>query len=523
MMKSSGEIVNNIVGQKAARTAMAAKTAQDEKTAMAAKTAKTAQDEKTAKTAKAENTVKTAKAAKTAQDEKTAKTAKAGNTAKTAKAGNTAKTVQAAKAAGGPKQGNRFKILTVLKILLEETEGLDASGTRNITALSTDEILKRYMERTGKKLSKETLKTYLKVFVSSFHMMPGSGAGCPLRTSSDGITDADTELMYDWMHEDEEDEDEDGNPGEVPKSGQLNYFYMETPYGLSVPEIRLLIDIIQSARSLPKEETEKIIGKLKALTPRMYWDDIEGQMYGTSSGDIYREKTRHSPDAIAVGSRISEAIRNRCLLAFRYRKWQWDEQAGRYVLVPRKAEDYIAAPWAAMWNEEDSYMVAAMLTEEPDVRHFRADKMQDVRIIRPGSREWNELSEESRQLAEKYLKQGKEFSVNDYRREHFGMFGGRKEEVRLRIRSGTAEASGELIGEVHEGVVLNYFGKENVRFSTKREDGWATVRLIAAVSPQFYRWVAGLGTDAEITGPQWVRDGYITFLKNSLKAYGDRK
>ena len=42
-----------------------------------------------------------------------------------------------------------------------------------------------------------------------------------------------------------------------------------------------------------------------------------------------------------------------------------------------------------------------------------------------------------------------------------------------------------------------------------------------AVSPQFYGWLAGLGTGAAIVSPENIRRDYISFLKKTLKNYGE--
>ena len=48
------------------------------------------------------------------------------------------------------------------------------------------------------------------------------------------------------------------------------------------------------------------------------------------------------------------------------------------------------------------------------------------------------------------------------------------------------------------------------------------VQACIRVSQQFFGWVAGLGTGAVIVSPENIRKEYISFLKKTLKNYGDK-
>ena len=54
-------------------------------------------------------------------------------------------------------------------------------------------------------------------------------------------------------------------------------------------------------------------------------------------------------------------------------------------------------------------------------------------------------------------------------------------------------------------------------------EGHFRVSVKVFVSPQFYGWLFGLGTDAEILAPQKIRDGYAEMLAGVLGQYGTEK
>lgn len=82
------------------------------------------------------------------------------------------------------------------------------------------------------------------------------------------------------------------------------------------------------------------------------------------------------------------------------------------------------------------------------------------------------------------------------------MFGGEEETVTLQFED-------RLVG-----VVLDRFGKDtDIR---KTADGKFTVRIHAAVSGQFFGWLAGLGSGAVIAAPEEVRERYVAWLQDIL-------
>ena len=83
------------------------------------------------------------------------------------------------------------------------------------------------------------------------------------------------------------------------------------------------------------------------------------------------------------------------------------------------------------------------------------------------------------------------------------MFSGEEQTVTLRCANRMA------------GVVLDRFGQEITLFP--EGDGYFTVRVPVAVSPQFFAWVTGLDNQVHILAPAAVLEEYRQYLTAILQ------
>src|SRR5699024_11840121 len=91
-----------------------------------------------------------------------------------------------------------------------------------------------------------------------------------------------------------------------------------------------------------------------------------------------------------------------------------------------------------------------------------------------------QMTEEQREGGEIYRK----LDLASYSRKSFGMFGGKEEKVRLRVRNDLA------------GVIIDRFGKEVMMVPGRGE--YFTVSVDVNVSSQFFGWIFALGDGMEI-------------------------
>ena len=250
------------------------------------------------------------------------------------------------------------------------------------------------------------------------------------------------------------------------------YFLASREFEL--PELKLLVDAVQSSRFLSERKSVELISKLEKLASRYDAGSLRRQV--TVSG---RVKTMNESIYYNV-DRIHDAIASDVQITFRYFDWGVDRE--------RHYRDrlYTASPYALCWDDQNYYLIAH--SERHGLTHYRVDKM--------GQAEVTDLPREG-------VEQFSQIDVTSYTNQTFGMFAGEESVV-------TMEFPKRLIG-----VVLDRFGREvDIR---PMSDTIFRVRAKVAVSGQFFGWLAGIGPDARIAAPEAVQKRYVQWLSDILR------
>lgn len=232
-----------------------------------------------------------------------------------------------------------------------------------------------------------------------------------------------------------------------------------------LPELKLLVDSIQSSKFVTQKKTLALIRKLEGLCSVHDAQMLERQVYVRRRVKSMNESVYYNVDA------ISDAISRDRALRFRYFEFTVAGER-RYR---RQGSYYQLSPYALIWDDENYYMLA-WDEAESRFKHFRVDKMTHIMAL--------ELAREGKDAFQK-------LDMSVYSQQVFGMFAGRTEPVRMRFAEHLA------------GAVIDRFGKD-VILIPEGEKGF-TVTAEVAVSPQFFAWVFGFGTEAEILSPESVR------------------
>ena len=151
---------------------------------------------------------------------------------------------------------------------------------------------------------------------------------------------------------------------------------------------------------------------------------------------------------------------------------------------------YVVSPFAMPWDDENYYLVAYD-SEAGIIKHYRVDKMEKISTL-----------DEERDGQEVY--QALDMAV--YTRKTFGMFTGEEIKVQMRFEN-------HLVG-----AVLDRLGSEV--FIVPDGPAHFTVRTDVVVSPQFFAWVLGFGSQAQIVGPAHVVDGMKAHIGSVAALYG---
>lgn len=246
-----------------------------------------------------------------------------------------------------------------------------------------------------------------------------------------------------------------------------------------LPELKLLVDAVQASKFISRRKSEELIRKLESLASEHDARQLQRDVF------IYnRPKTGNETIYYNV-DQIHTAILNNRQIQYQYAEWTVKKE-----LKPKKqGAVYTVSPWSLTWDDANYYLIA--YDEEAGcMKHYRVDKMQRARVT---GRE--RIGKESFQ----------DFDLVEFSKKTFSMYGGHDEEV-------TLQCGNELVG-----VILDRFGTDVMVMPA--DDGQFRVRVLVAVSPQFFGWVTGIGRRLMIAGPGRVRKEYREYLQGILQGY----
>ncbi len=253
-----------------------------------------------------------------------------------------------------------------------------------------------------------------------------------------------------------------------------------------LPELKLLVDAVQSSKFITSKKTQELIGKIEKLTNEQKARDLNRAVFIRNRMKAGNETIYYNVDG------IHEAMNRDRRIAFSYAEWTTDKK-----LVPkREGADYVVSPWALTWDDENYYLIAFDEGSEKErgrIKHFRVDKMLDLRVLEDKSREGQEAF--------------KDFDLAAFAKKTFGMYGGREVDVTLRCANELA------------GVVFDRFGTGVMPIPDG--EGAFTLRVPIALSHQFFGWVTGIGPGMEIVAPEDVRKEYREYLEQMIDRHRD--
>ena len=231
-----------------------------------------------------------------------------------------------------------------------------------------------------------------------------------------------------------------------------------------LPELNLLVDSVQSSKFITHKKTAALIKKIETLASIHEAQLLNRQVFVKNRIKTMNESIYYNVDEIHNGISKNKKIR---FLYFEYnvQKERQYRRNGAY---------YVVSPFALTWDDENYYMVAYD-SDAAMIKHYRVDKMEKISIL-----------EEDRDGLEAY--QALDMAI--YARKTFGMFTGKEEHVVLRFEN-------HLVG-----AVLDRLGRDV--FIVPDGPDHFTVRTDVIVSPQFFAWVTGFGTSAQVIGPGHV-------------------
>lgn len=257
-------------------------------------------------------------------------------------------------------------------------------------------------------------------------------------------------------------------------------YYKLVSRKFELPELKLLVDAVQSSKFITANKTEKLIKKIETLTSEEQAKELQRQVYILNRVKNQNERIYLNVDA------LHKAIHNKVSVTFKYTYWNTKKQ-----LVPKHdGKLYRVSPWGLVWDDENYYLVG-FDEESQKIKHYRVDKMLN-------------LAETGEPI--NASKETESFNPATYSNKMFGMYGGKEQNVKLRVANNLV------------GVIIDRFGSDVMIHPENGKDTF-TVNLSIEVSRQFLGWLIGLGDEIEVVEPATVRDELASVARELSKKY----
>ena len=243
-----------------------------------------------------------------------------------------------------------------------------------------------------------------------------------------------------------------------------------------LPELKLLIDAVQSSRYLTEKKSKELIEKLCSQCNEQDAKLMRRTVLVSGRVKSMNETIYYNVDA------IQEAIAQNKQVAFRY--FDWDFGGKRKY----REKEYLASPYGLCQDHENCYLLA--FSERHGITSYRVDRMTDIHLTETARIPCPELT-------------GK--ALHEHAKRLFQMFSGDAVDVKMRFHKSLLN------------VVIDRFGKDTMLIPDGEE--WFNFTVKVAISPMFLSWIIGFGAKAKILHPQSVADQCKQLCLEAMSQY----
>ena len=261
---------------------------------------------------------------------------------------------------------------------------------------------------------------------------------------------------------------------EEVKSTQNRYNVFGRKFDL--PELKLLIDAVESSKFITQSKSKELVSKLTTLTSEPLAVSIKRNV--TCEGRIKpdNEKIYFIVDA------INQAINENKKISFHY----FHYNVRKEKTLKHNGEPYTITPLHLIWNG-DYYYLVGVYDYKQRLGSFRVDRIAKCPTI----------------LKEEGTPPPSGFDINDYVNTTFRMYNSEHQEVELICDNDVMDA------------IIDRFGEDVTTYANDMK----SFRVIAdvAVSHIFYSWVFGFGGKVKIKEPESVKQHYREMIQSALE------
>lgn len=264
----------------------------------------------------------------------------------------------------------------------------------------------------------------------------------------------------------------------VSQRGKTHGYFVASR-DFELPELKLLVDSVQSSKFITHKKSMSLISKIEKLTSRGNARKLHRQVFVTNRVKTLNEQIYYNVD------KIQEAIISGKQISFLY----FDINPKKQKVYRKDGGLYRESPVSLTWDDENYYMITYK-ERYKSFTHFRVDKMDKIQIC-----------------DEDIIYPPNEFDLAAYTKTVFSMFGGEETEVTVKFENNLA------------GAVFDRFGTDIPIIQS--DDEHFVCRIKVAVSPHFLSWIISFGNRAEIISPNEVVDQIKALLDSVRQNYSN--
>jgi len=265
-----------------------------------------------------------------------------------------------------------------------------------------------------------------------------------------------------------------GIPINVYRS-RANKYYLEEG-SFEIPELKILIDAVESSKFITEKKSQLLVKKLMSLTSEANASKLRRNLHTSGRARSGNEKGYYIVDA------INEAINTGKKISLFYT--DWDEI--KSTVLRNDGKPYTVSPYTLIWNG-DYYYLVGYYHEKERVSTFRTDRI----LAQP------EI------LKEDAMPAPADFDIGRYTKEVFRMYD--MEELK--------DVTLLCENSVMKGVI-DQFGQDIAVH--KADENHFRIKVSVCTSPTFYSWVFQWEGRVRILEPAETAEGYRVMLEKAL-------
>ena len=260
------------------------------------------------------------------------------------------------------------------------------------------------------------------------------------------------------------------------RRARQNRYYLENS-NFELPELKILIDAVESSKFITEKKSRLLVEKLLTLTSESKAEKLKRNLHTSGRVRSGNEKGYYIVDA------INEAINAGKQISFYYT----DYDGRKKQILRNEGKPYIVSPYTLIWNG-DYYYLVAWNHEQKEMRTYRVDRILKAPDI---------LEDAAKPAPD-------DFDVARYTREVFRMYDNEEpKKVTLLCENTTMKG---VIDKFGNSITVRKADPEHFRTS-----------VMVCTSPTFYSWVFQWGGKIRIERPETVAAEYRDMARRAYE------